>query len=284
MKCTVCPHHCDIKEGQSGICHARTCEGGIIKSRNYGQVTSLALDPIEKKPLNRFYPGSWILSLGSWGCNLNCPWCQNDSISRGEDWAEDAGPRSARTRRNFIQLTPEEVVEKAIELKADDNIGIAFTYNEPMICPEFLTDTARLAHEKNLKNVLVTNGMIEKEAHETFLLYIDAYNIDLKTSSAENYRAIGGDLDAIVATIRRAASCAHVEVTNLVVPGFNDTEEEIRKTAGIIAEIDRDIPLHVTRFFPAGRMRNAESTDVRLVYRFAEIAREYLTYVYTGNC
>ena len=280
MKCTVCPHHCEIKEGQSGICHARTCEGGTIKSRNYGQVTSLALDPIEKKPLNRFYPGSWILSLGSWGCNLNCPWCQNDSISRGEDWIGS----STRTRRNFIQLTPEEVVEKAIELKAGDNIGIAFTYNEPMICPEFLTDTARLAHEKDLKNVLVTNGMIEKEAHETFLPYIDAYNIDLKTSSAENYRAIGGDLDAIVATIRRAASCAHVEVTNLVVPGFNDTEEEIRKTAGIIAEIDRDIPLHVTRFFPAGRMRNAEPTDVRLVYRFAEIAREYLTYVYTGNC
>ena len=280
MKCTVCPHHCEIREGQSGICHARTCEGGTIKSRNYGQVTSLALDPIEKKPLNRFYPGSWILSLGSWGCNLNCPWCQNDSISRGEDWVGN----STRTRRNYIQLTPEEVVEKAIELKADDNIGIAFTYNEPMICPEFLTDTARLAHEKDLKNVLVTNGMIEKEAHEMFLPYIDAYNIDLKTSSAENYRAIGGDLDAIVATIRRAASSAHVEVTNLVVPGFNDAEEEIRKTAGIIAEIDRDIPLHVTRFFPAGRMRNAEPTDVRLVYRFAEIAREYLTYVYTGNC
>ena len=280
MKCTVCPHHCEIKEGQSGICHARTCEGGTIKSRNYGQVTSLALDPIEKKPLNRFYPGSWILSLGSWGCNLNCPWCQNDSISRGEDWVGS----STLTRRNYIQLTPEEVVEKAIELKADDNIGIAFTYNEPMICPEFLTDTARLAHEKDLKNVLVTNGMIEKEAHEMFLPYIDAYNIDLKTSSAENYRAIGGDLDAIVATIRRAASCAHVEVTNLVVPGFNDTEEEIRKTAGIITKIDCEIPLHVTRFFPAGRMRNAEPTDVRLVYRFAEIAREYLTYVYTGNC
>ena len=153
-----------------------------------------------------------------------------------------------------------------------------------MICPEFLTDTAKLAREAGLKNVLVTNGMITQEAHEMFLPYIDAYNIDLKTSSAENYRAIGGDLDAIVATIRHAASCAHVEVTNLVVPGFNDTEEEIRKTAGIIAEIGSDIPLHVTRFFPAGRMRDAEPTDVRLVYRFAEIAREYLTYVYTGNC
>ena len=280
MKCSVCPHHCEIKEGQSGICYARTCVDGVIVPRNYGQITSLALDPIEKKPLNRFYPGSWIVSLGSWGCNLNCPWCQNDSISRGEDWVGSSPHR----HRNYIQLTPEEVVEKAIELKAEDNIGIAFTYNEPMICPEFLTDTARLAHEADLKNVLVTNGMIEQEAHETFLPFIDAYNIDLKTSSAEKYRMIGGDLDAIVGTIRRAAACAHVEVTNLIVPGFNDTEEEIRKTAQIIAEIDRDIPLHVTRFFPAGRMRNAEPTDVRLVYRFAEIAREYLTYVYTGNC
>ena len=268
MKCSVCPHHCEIKEGQSGICYARTCVDGVIVPRNYGQITSLALDPIEKKPLNRFYPGSWIVSLGSWGCNLNCPWCQNDSISRGEDWVGS----SVRRHRNYI------------ELKAEDNIGIAFTYNEPMICPEFLTDTARLAHEADLKNVLVTNGMIEQEAHETFLPFIDAYNIDLKTSSAEKYRMIGGDLDAIVGTIRRAAACAHVEVTNLIVPGFNDTEEEIRKTAQIIAEIDRDIPLHVTRFFPAGRMRNAEPTDVRLVYRFAEITREYLTYVYTGNC
>ena len=280
MKCSVCPHHCEIKEVQSGICYARTCVDGVIVPRNYGQITSLALDPIEKKPLNRFYPGSWIVSLGSWGCNLNCPWCQNDSISRGEDWVGSSPHR----HRNYIQLTPEEVVEKAIELKAEDNIGIAFTYNEPMICPEFLTDTARLAHEADLKNVLVTNGMIEQEAHETFLPFIDAYNIDLKTSSAEKYRMIGGDLDAIVGTIRRAAACAHVEVTNLIVPGFNDTEEEIRKTAQIIAEIDRDIPMHVTRFFPAGRMRNAEPTDVRLVYRFAEIAREYLTYVYTGNC
>lgn len=280
MKCSVCPHHCEIKEGQSGICYARTCVDGVIVPRNYGQITSLALDPIEKKPLNRFYPGSWIVSLGSWGCNLNCPWCQNDSISRGEDWAGSSPHR----HRNYIQLTPEEVVEKAIELKAEDNIGIAFTYNEPMICPEFLTDTAKLAHEADLKNVLVTNGMIEQEAHETFLPFIDAYNIDLKTSSAEKYRTIGGDLDAIVGTIRRAAACAHVEVTNLIVPGFNDTEEEIRKTAQIIAEIDRDIPLHVTRFFPAGRMRNAEPTDVRRVYRFAEITREYLTYVYTGNC
>ncbi|MBR5930831.1 MAG: radical SAM protein, partial [Lachnospiraceae bacterium] len=200
MKCTVCPHQCDIKEGQSGICHARTCTDGAIVLRNYGQVTSLALDPIEKKPLNRFFPGSWILSLGSWGCNLNCPWCQNDSISRGEDWAGEAGWRSSRRQRNFIQLTPEEVVEKAKELTLDGNIGIAFTYNEPMICPEFLTDTAKLAREANLKNVLVTNGMITQEAHETFLPYIDAYNIDLKTSSAENYRAIGGDLDAIVDT------------------------------------------------------------------------------------
>lgn len=233
-------------------------------------VTSLALDPIEKKPLYHFYPGSKILSLGSWGCNLNCPWCQNDSISRGETEA--------------VYLSPEEIVQKAIELKPVGNIGIAFTYNEPMICPDYLTDTAKLAQINELKTVLVTNGMITEKAHEQFLPYIDAYNIDLKTSDPGAYRSIGGDLNAIVETIKRAASNSHVEVTTLIVPGFNDTEEEIRTIAQTVAAIDPEIILHVTRFFPAGRMRNVPPTNVKLVYRFAEIAREYLPSVYTGNC
>ena len=294
MKCEICPHHCDIKEGARGLCHARAMENGRLVSKNYGMITSLALDPVEKKPLAHFYPGRSILSLGSWGCNLNCPWCQNDSISRGECEA--------------VYLSPEEIVRKAKQYLPAGNIGIAFTYNEPMICPDFIADTAKLARAEGLKNVLVTNGMVTKEAHEQFLKYIDAYNIDLKSANAESYRKIGGDLDAVVATIRRAAGSAakdtapqkaggaaedtapqetdgaHVEVTTLVVPGFNDTEAEIRDIAQIIAGIDPEIVLHVTRFFPAGRMKDAKPTDVKKVYYFAEIAREYLTSVYTGNC
>ena len=270
MKCEICPHHCDIQEGKTGICHAWTMQDGALTSLNYGKVTSLALDPIEKKPLAQFYPGSRILSLGSFGCNLNCPWCQNDSISRGE--AES------------VFLFPEEIVQKAKELVPAGNIGIAFTYNEPMICPDFIEDTAKLAHREGLKNVLVTNGMITAKAHERFLPFIDAYNIDLKTAYAQSYRSIGGNLDAVVNTIRRASSKAHVEVTTLIVPGFNDTEEEIRTIAQIVSSIDPAIVLHVTRFFPAGRMKHVPPTDVKTVYHFAEAAREYLTSVYTGNC
>lgn len=270
MKCEICPHHCEIQEGKSGLCHAWTLREGSLTSLNYGQITSLALDPIEKKPLYQYYPGSRILSLGSFGCNLNCPWCQNDSISRGE--AES------------IFLTPDEIVQKATELVPEGNIGIAFTYNEPMICPDFITDTAKAAKIEGLKTVLVTNGMIEPKAHEQFLPFIDAYNIDLKTAYAASYRSIGGDLEAIVDTIRRASENAHVEVTTLVVPGFNDTEEEMRTIAQIIAGIDPEIVLHVTRFFPAGRMKHVPPTDVKKVYHFAKIARKYLAYVYTGNC
>ena len=270
MKCNICPNGCDIKEGLTGLCRARTCSGGEIVSLNYGEITSLALDPIEKKPLARFYPGTRILSLGSWGCNLDCPWCQNDSISRGP--------------AEHITVSPEDIVGKAIELKDRGNIGIAYTYNEPGICPEFIADTSTLAHAEGLKNVMVTNGMITREAHESFINYIDAYNIDLKTSSAEKYRSIRGNLQAVQETIKRASEKAHVEVTTLVVPGFNDTEDEICAIAGFIAGINRDIPLHVSRFHPAGRMMDTPPTDVRLVYHFAELAREYLTYVYTGNC
>ena len=175
-------------------------------------------------------------------------------------------------------------MQKAKELVPAGNIGIAFTYNEPMICPDFIEDTAKLAHREGLKNVLVTNGMITAKAHERFLPFIDAYNIDLKTAYSQSYRSIGGDLDAVVNTIRRASNKAHVEVTTLIVPGFNDTEEEMRTIAQIILSIDPAIVLHVTRFFPAGRMKHVPPTDVKTVYHFAEVAREYLTSVYTGNC
>ncbi len=269
MKCNVCFHHCELKEGERGYCGARTIRNGRNVSLNYGEITGLALDPIEKKPLARFHPGSYILSLGSWGCNMRCPWCQNDHISRGP-------VRSVR-------VTPEELIERALELRARGNIGIAYTYNEPLIMPEFIQDTAFPAHDAGLKNVLVTNGMADPDSLKSLLPAIDALNIDLKTIRADQYKKIGGDLATVLENIRLSAQSAHVEVTTLVVPGFNDDENEMAELAKTLAEIDPELTLHVTRFFPAGEMLTTPPTPVRTVIHLAEIAKKSLKYVYTGN-
>ena len=270
LLCTVCPHECRLSEGRFGLCGARTVRDGCVVSENYGQVTALAFDPIEKKPLAMFLPGSGILSVSSWGCNMQCPWCQNDSLSRG--------------RAPYRKMTPEEIAVQARKLEDRGNIGLAFTYNEPLIGPEFLYDTAVLVKEAGMKNVLVTNGMISQTALEKILPLIDAWNIDLKTFSEEKYKKIGGDLETVLRTIRMAAETAHVEVTTLIVPGFNDSEEEISSIAEFIAVIDPAIPLHVTRFYPAGEMTDAPPTPVKTVYRLAELARNKLKNVFVGNC
>ncbi len=269
-RCTVCFHHCELREGVRGYCGTRMLRDGENVSLNYGEITGLALDPIEKKPLARFYPGSMILSLGSWGCNMHCPWCQNDSISRG------------RTRS--VRITPEQLIQRALELQPAGNIGIAYTYNEPLIMPEFIRDTAFPAREAGLKNVLVTNGMASRETLESLLPAIDALNIDLKTIRTEQYARIGGDLETVLENIRLSAETAHVEVTTLIVPGFNDSEEEMTKLAKTLAAIDPELTLHVTRFFPAAEMRTALPTPVQTVYQLADIARVYLPHVFTGNC
>ncbi len=267
--CKVCFHHCELKEGGRGYCGARTLQDGMNVSLNYGQITGLALDPIEKKPLARFHPGSRILSLGSWGCNMRCPWCQNDHISRGP-------VRS-------VYVTPEQIIGRALELRSQGNIGIAYTYNEPLIMPEFIRDTAFPARDAGLKNVLVTNGMADPDSLKSLLPAIDALNIDLKTIRADQYKRIGGDLTTVLENIRLSAQSAHVEVTALIVPGFNDDEDEMDELAKTLAEIDPDLTLHVTRFFPAGEMLTTPPTPVRTVLRLAEIARSSLKYVYTGN-
>ena len=267
MICDNCPHKCDIKEGFSGFCKTRKIENGKLVNANYGEVTSIALDPIEKKPLRRFMPHSYILSVGFWGCSMSCPWCQNDSISRGE--------------ANSIFISPEELVVKALQIP--NNIGIAYTYNEPLISFDYVKETAELAHKHNLKNVLVTNGMVTKEKFLGLIPFIDALNVDLKTIDSTKYASIGGDLDAIFETIRISAKTAHVEATTLIVPGFNDNEEEMEKLAQTLAGINSELPLHVTRFFPAGNMKNVAPTPVKTVYEMANIARRHLKYVYEGN-
>lgn len=298
-RCKVCFRHCDIPEGGLGFCGARTAEsGGAVVAANYGRVTSLALDPIEKKPLARFRPGSMILSAGSYGCNLRCPFCQNYSISWSEEakrLAEAALGESAESspESRTVVVTPEELAVAAYETRDRGNIGVAFTYNEPLVGYEFVRDTARIVHEMGMVNVLVTNGTADLSVLEEIAPFIDAMNIDLKGFTEEYYRdVLGGDLGMVKAFIEEAVKDCHVELTTLIVPGCNDTEEEMREISEWIAgltggegrAVGSNVPLHISRFFPRFHMTDRAATDVDLVYRLADVAREKLDFVYTGNC
>ena len=275
--CEVCFRHCDIEEGKFGFCKARTCKDGKVVAYNYGLISSLALDPIEKKPLRRFYPGSNIISVGSFGCNLHCPFCQNYEIS----WSREAELMARRAER----ISPEELVMIASRYKEKGNIGIAYTYNEPLIGYEFVRDCAKLVHEAGMKNVLVSNGMVELKILKEIIPYIDAMNIDLKGFTDEYYaKLLKGNRKQVMAFIEEAVKHCHVEVTNLIIPQENDSEEEMRQLSGWIASLDRSIPLHISRFFPCFHMTDKDPTDVEHIYKLAEIAREQLEFVYTGNC
>ncbi len=271
--CQVCMHHCQLEEGKSGICRARKNEGGRIVCSNYGQVTSLALDPIEKKPLRMFRPGTMILSAGSYGCNLRCPFCQNHEISM-------AGETDSET----LYLSPQDLADKAAECRSIGNIGIAYTYNEPLVGYEYVRDTSELIKEAGMVNVLVTNGSASLPVLEEILPYIDAMNIDLKGFSQEYYRKLGGDLETVKTFIERSAQTCHVELTTLIVPGENDSTREMEAEAGWIASLNAEIPLHVTRFFPQYHMKDRPATDVERVYELADTARKYLKHVFVGNC
>jgi pyruvate formate lyase activating enzyme len=272
-ECRVCPHHCKIEEGHLGLCKARTNRNGEIISENYGKLTAVALDPIEKKPLYHFYPGSKILSIGSYGCNLDCPFCQNCDISM-------VGSSEIETE----EVTIEELVLKAEILKSRGNIGIAYTYNEPLIGFEFVRDCAKASKEQGLKNIVVTNGYISEEPLLELLPYIDAFNIDLKGFTEEFYHKLRGDLTTVKSTIELAAKSCHVEVTTLIIPGENDSEQEMMELSGWLASLRSDIVLHISRFFPRWRMQDRDATPVKQIYHLAEVARKKLTYVYEGNC
>jgi len=282
--CEVCFRRCSPAEGQRGACGARISRGGSIRPVYYGQLSSLALDPIEKKPLMHFYPGSMILSAGSLGCNLHCPFCQNHEIAQTE-----AGRFAVRTD----EVSPEKLTELAEYYRRRGNIGIAFTYNEPLVAWEYVRDTAKLAHEKGLKCVLVTNGTASLSVLEELAPYIDAMNIDLKGFTDRYYREVlKGDRAMTMAFIREAVKRCHVELTTLIVPGENDTAEEMRELSGWIAGLrdvyggkpGRDIPLHISRFFPRYRMTDRPATEIGKVYELVETAREHLRFVHPGNC
>ncbi len=272
MVCTVCHHHCQLKEGQTGRCGARKNEDGLSVSVNYAQVTSLALDPIEKKPLYRFHPGSYILSAGSFGCNMACPFCQNFEIAEAR-----MGDLDTRI------LSPEALVQTALSLRPQGNIGLAFTYNEPMVGFEYVRDAALLAKENGLHTVVVTNGCVSHKTLREVLPFIDAYNIDLKCFTPEGYQRLGGDLELVKAFIQTAAEKAHVEVTTLVVPGLSDSEAELRRMAKWLSSLSAEIPYHITRFFPRKHMLDARPTEPALLYHLQAVAADYLRYVYVGN-
>lgn len=242
IRCPVCMHHCLLQPGQIGRCRARKNENGKSRPVNYGRLTALALDPIEKKPLAMFAPGSRILSAGSFGCNLSCPFCQNYEISMCEEEPET------------VYVSPERLAEKALELRRQGNIGVAYTYNEPLVGYEYVRDTAALVRRAGMKNVIVTNGSVTEEVLEEILPFTDAMNIDLKGITDAFYRSLGGDLETVKRFIKRAAPACHVELTTLIVPGENDSEGQMEQLAAWVAGVDDKIPLHVTRFFPRWKM------------------------------
>ena len=273
--CETCPRHCRLSDGAFGACRARRAEDGRVVCANYGRITSLALDPIEKKPLAFFHPGRPILSIGSYGCNLRCPFCQNDGIS--QHGAGEVATNAA---------TPSELADLAQRLaRARGNLGIAYTYNEPLVGWEFVRDCAKEVRARGLLNVLVSNGMAEAAVMEELASLLDAANIDIKGPSQAFYDWVGGDFQAVCRTIEilHAAGC-HVEVTTLVVPGRNDTEADIDAVASFLASISPDIPLHVTRFFPRFRLLDVPPTPVVTIRRLAETARVRLRHVLIGNC
>ncbi|NLK96958.1 AmmeMemoRadiSam system radical SAM enzyme [Defluviitalea saccharophila] len=269
IHCYLCPHHCIIEDGSYGKCKARIHEGGVLYSINYGEVTSIALDPIEKKPLHYYKPGSYILSIGSFGCNFTCSFCQNYQISQ--------------YKHQSTYVSKENMVETILGTK--NNIGIAFTYNEPSIWYEYVYDMAKHLKETHPASsvVLVTNGFINEEPLRELLPYIDAMNIDLKSFNNDYYKELcGGRIQPVLKSIELAATSCHVEITTLLVSGENDNMEEIKKISEFISSINSDIPLHITRYFPNYRLNNPP-TDKRIMYEAEKIAKKYLSHVKLGN-
>lgn len=279
VQCLLCPHHCVLSPGKAGICQVRRNVGGSLFSLNYGRVSSISMDPIEKKPLYHFYPGSQILSLGTLGCNLSCSFCQNASISQIPRNEVDV-----YFRRMSKGITPGQVAQMAVKEAAHGSVGVAYTYNEPGIWFEFVVESAREVRKIGQKNVLVTNGFLEIEPLGELLPLIDAFNVDLKGIRDSYYRKLcGGRVAPVLEYCRRAKEKALVEITNLVVTGENDREEDIFDLVAWVADnLGRDTPIHFSRYHPEYNF-SSPATPVDTLVRAYEIATARLDYVYVGN-
>lgn len=269
VQCLLCPHKCKIKPGKNGICRVRNNQAGSLMTSNYGQVASLALDPIEKKPLYHFFPGSMILSAGTYGCNLSCSFCQNYALAH----------QTPQTQH----VSPQNMLAMAEKSRESGSIGLAFTYNEPSVWYEYIWDCVRLLKERGLKTVLVTNGYIESRPLEELLPYIDALNIDVKAFQNRFYQELcKGTLEPVKKTVELAAGRSHVEITTLIIPEENDRLEDVEALAQWLASIRREIPLHLSRYHPAyncDRPSTPESTMIAV----QQAARKHLPFVYLGN-
>ena len=265
--CELCPQLCEMADGGHGICLGRVNRGGTLYAENFGQCVSVGIDPIEKKPLYHVCPGRAVVSIACNGCNLRCDFCQNWSISQ--------------KRATTTPLSPEELVELAL---AHGSPGIAYTYTEPLVWFEYLLAAGELAHERGLRNFLVTNGIVNEAPLLELLPLVDAMNVDLKSMNADFYRTycrVDG-LDAVKRTIRLGVERSFVEVTNLMIPGLNDSEEETKELVEFLASLNPSIPLHFSAYRPMHKM-TVEPTSVATLERAREMARERLHYVYLGN-
>ncbi|MBN2567063.1 AmmeMemoRadiSam system radical SAM enzyme [Candidatus Woesearchaeota archaeon] len=272
VRCTLCPKFCVIPDGTVGFCGVRRNDGGTLVSLVYARPCSISIDPIEKKPLFHFLPGARTLSIGTVGCNLGCLYCQNAGIAR-------AKPGEVQD----YEAHPETVVELARQKGCE---AIAYTYNEPTVFYEYVLDCARLARNAGLKNIIVTNGFINPAPLAKLLPLIDAANVDLKGFDPAFYRKVcAGELKPVLATIEAVArSDTWLEVTNLLIPGKNDSPEQLRQLVDWLADrAGRDVPLHLSRFFPHYRMAAVPPTPKGTLLEARRIAQERLDHVYLGN-
>ena len=271
MQCLLCPHFCKIAEGKAGICGVRKNRGGKIELTTYGIISGYSLDPVEKKPLYHFFPGNNILSIGSYGCNMRCDFCQNWHISQNI------------SMKQRPDTSPDELLKNS--LSAHKNVGIAFTYNEPSIWFEFVRDVALLVKSKDLYTVMVTNGFINREPLEEYLQIIDAFNVDLKAFNDNFYKKLtGARLEPVKDSLKIIKKGKrHLEITTLIIPGQNDSEQEMEKQVRWIAdELGKDVPFHLSRYFPMYK-REDPTTPHDTLMKLFDIARKYLYFVYLGN-
>ena len=266
VRCGLCPNHCVIADSSAGACRVRVNRGGVLYADAYGNAVSLAIDPVEKKPLYHFHPSHRILSTGPNGCNLKCGFCQNSEISQ--------------RRASVYAVSPERLAEIASD---EDSIGVAYTYTEPFVWFEFIRDAGKLVRDRGLVNVLVTNGYVCDAPLRELLPIIDAMNVDIKSMRPDFYRKVcGGNLDDVLRTVEIASPRCHIELTNLIIPGYNDTDEDFNLLVEWVYSVNPSMPLHFSRYYPRYKF-TAPETPRETLFRAFERAKSKLKYVYMGN-